>query len=62
MTERPANTISMLRTLDFRVAQMLRKANSSPFLGLLEFFDEDRARALDAILIIGNDLEVQSEF
>ena len=54
MTERPANTISILRSLDFRVAQMLRKANSSPFLGLLEFSDEDRARALDAILIIGN--------
>mgnify|MGYP006943315787 CR=1 FL=1 len=44
LTVRVTNPIAMLHTLDFRVYQALRKANSPPFHGLREktvtrFFD-----------------------
>lgn len=54
MIERLINPIAVLRTLDFRVAQAFRKASSPPFLGLLEFSDEDREKARAAISGIGN--------
>ena len=54
MSERAVNPIDSLRTLDFRVSQALRKASSPPFLGLLEFSDEDREKAREAISNIGD--------
>ncbi|MEN8742393.1 MAG: hypothetical protein ABF308_21840, partial [Phaeobacter gallaeciensis] len=36
LSERVTNPIAILHTLDFRVCQALRKANSPPFHGLLE--------------------------
>ena len=49
--------INALRTLDFRVAQALKKVSSPPFLGLLEFSDENRSNAEKAIATICNGSE-----
>lgn len=54
MNERVVNPIAIIHTLDFRVDQALHKASSPPFLGLLEFSDEDREKARAAISSIGN--------
>ncbi len=61
MTEHVANPIISLKDLDFRVIEALTKASSPPFLGLLEFSDEDRAKARESICNIGDGSEQEIE-
>ena len=53
MAEPRENSLALLRKLDSLVSQALGQAGSSPFLGLLEFSDEDRTNAQEAISNVG---------
>lgn len=48
----------VIRELDYRVGQAHRQASSPPFLGLLNFSDEDRTSARRAVIEIGKGDEI----
>lgn len=61
MNNKITNPITVIKTLDFLVSNSLRKASAPPFLGLLEFSDEQRDKAKEAISNIGNGNEQVTE-
>lgn len=50
-----------IQTMDFRVAQAFKMASSPPFLGLLQFSDENRSNAKETILKVGHGNEQEIE-
>ena len=61
MAEPRENSLALLCKLDSLVFQALGQAGSSPFLGLLEFSDEDRTNAQEAISNVGYGYEKEVE-